>query len=179
MRLLRSFKYYSTVLLSVNYNITTWGNNDSFMKQLDELHAKAARKIYQLDSNLTDENSLKEAGWMSMSYMYKRRLLCIMHKVFYKNIDSEIGKMFCVPNGDTPQSQRRDHQVSVSKLYKTQNQNTFVRRASKIWNAMPNELTGMNSYKLFRDKLPKFKDKINKFSFVYNSFNIHNDFIFL
>ena len=44
---------------------------------------------------------------------------------------------------------------------------------------MPNELTGMNSYKLFRDKLPKFKDKINKFSFVYNSFNIHNDFIFL
>ena len=45
--------------------------------------------------------------------------------VFYKNIDTVIGRyMFCVPDNDTPQ--RRDHQISISKQYKTQNQNTFV-----------------------------------------------------
>ena len=90
--------YYSTIIPSVTYNITVWGNNNTIIKQLDILHAKAAAKlIYRLDSNMTDEDSIKKAGWMSMEYMYKRRLLCLMHKIYFKNIDPEILNMFCAP----------------------------------------------------------------------------------
>ena len=37
--------YYSTIIPSVTYNITVWGNSNTITKQLDILHAKAARLI--------------------------------------------------------------------------------------------------------------------------------------
>ena len=98
--------YYSTIIPSVTYNITVWGNSNTVIKQLDILHAKATRLIYRLDSNITDKDSIKKAGWMSIEYMYKRRLLCLMLKIYYKNIDPEISNMFCVPENESPQ--RRD-----------------------------------------------------------------------
>ena len=123
-----------------------------------------------------DLDLIKKAGWMSIEYIYKRRLLCLMHKVYYEKIDEEILNMFVVSRNESPQ--RRDNQITISERYMTNDQNTFVKRASKIWNAMPNELTNEKSYNVFRNLLPKFKVKIDKFSFVYNSYNISDDFIY-
>eukprot|EP00111_Clytia_hemisphaerica_P009808 TCONS_00028779-protein len=107
------------------------------------LHVQAARQIFQPPDHLSGDEVLKAAGWMSIEYLYKRRLLCLLHKIFYRNIDSELSNMSCILNSkSTPQ--RRDNQVKIAKQFKTTNQNTFAVRASKIWNAMPNELTNVS-----------------------------------
>ena len=79
---------------------------------------------------------------------------------------------------DEESPQRRDDQIKISLDYSTNNCNTFTKRACKIWNAMPNDLTGIKNYNFFLKRLPKFKSKIEKFSFIYNSYNIDDDFIF-
>ena len=169
--------YYSAIIPSIIYNITIWGNSDTTIKNLNELHAKAAKVIYWLPNHLSNEEALRIVGWMTMDYIYKRRLLCLMHKVYYKNIDPEILKMFLVPDEKSPQ--RRDYQIKISLDFNANNCNAFTKKASKIWNAMPNELTGTKNYNSFLKKLPQFKSKIEKFSFVYNSYNIDDDFIFI
>ena len=169
--------YFSTIIPSVTYNITVWGNNRVTLQHLDDLHAKAAKFIYRLPDGMTNEAILKHAGWMSIEYLYKRRLLCLTHKIFNKNIDSEISNMFVIPDKKSPQ--RRDNQLKISSRYKTDNQNTFAIRACKLWNAMPNELTEIKKFNIFRTNLRKFKDKISKFSFLYNSYNINDDFVFI
>ena len=79
-----------------------------------------------------------------------------MHKIFYRNIDSELSNMFYILNSNsTPQ--RRDNQVKIANQFRSTNQNTFVVRASKIWNAMPNELTGISKFDIFRSKLKDFR----------------------
>jgi len=170
--------YFATIIPSVTYNIAVWGNNNVILKKLEILHVRAAKKIFQLPDHLSDDDVLKAAGWMSIEYLYKRRLLCLMHKIFYRNIDSELSNMFYILNSNsTPQ--RRDNQVKIANQFRSTNQNTFVVRASKIWNAMPNELTGISKFDIFRSKLKDFKTKINKFSFTYNSYNIRDEYVFI
>ena len=121
--------YFATIIPSVAYNIAVWGNNNAILKKLEILHVRAAKKIFQLPDHLSDDDVLKAAGWMSIEYLYKRRLLCLMHKIFYRNIDSELSNMVYILNSNsTPQ--RRDNQVKIANQFRSTNQNTFVVRAS-------------------------------------------------
>ena len=68
--------FYKTVITAITYCIAVWGTaSDSHMDELDTLHAKAAKIIYNIKENSSDEEVLQKANWESISYLYKRRLL--------------------------------------------------------------------------------------------------------
>ena len=86
--------YYSTIIPSVLYNITVWGNNCTAISKLDELHAKAAKLIYGLPQHMSNIDAILAVGWTTIQYLYKRRVLCLMLKIFYQKIDPQIISMF-------------------------------------------------------------------------------------
>lgn len=168
--------YFRTVIPSVTYNISIWGScHKSYIDALDEIHAKAAKVIHRLPYQLSTFDTFEKVKWMSISYLYKRRLLCLMHKVYYKTIDPEIVSMFKYAN--PCRRLRRKNQLAVSVDHG--NKNCFSYKGVRIWNCMPNELTGIESHLLFKQTLSEYKEQINSYSFEYNTFNIHRDFIFL
>ena len=165
--------YFATIIPTVTYNISVWGQPDKF-GPLEEIHVKAAKIIHRLPSNLSNYETLDIVKWMPLSYIYKRRLLCLMHKVYYKQIDKNIQSMFSHENNKMNLS--RQQQLVLNR--KTNLKLSFSYKAVKIWNRMPNELTETTCHKTFKQKLSKFKSKINSYSFNYNSYNIDDDFIF-
>ena len=67
--------YYKTVTPAVAYCIAVWGNcSTSLFQNIEEIHARAVRVIYDLPSQTSVEDSLMHAKWQSISYIYKRRL---------------------------------------------------------------------------------------------------------
>ena len=87
--------YYKTILSRVTYGISVWGNcSVPLFQRLEAIHTRAARFIYNLKKELSYEESLKRANWQPLSYIYKRRLLTIMHKVHYNTGDKSIEALF-------------------------------------------------------------------------------------
>ena len=164
--------YFATIIPTVTYNMPVWGQPDKF-SPLEDIHVKAAKLIHRLPSSLSNHETLNKVKWMPISYIYKRRLLCMMHKVYHQQIDVGFASMFSRDNG--LQKLSRKQQLSV--VYDT-GLRSFSHKAVKIWNRMPNELTEIESHKTFKEKLVKFKTKIDVYSFKYNSYNIDDDFIF-
>jgi len=168
--------YFKVIIPATVYNISVWGNvRPNKLNGLNEIHAEACRIIQRFPANLSHDKCLQKAKWLPLSYLYKRRILCLMQKVYYNSIDSSIVSFFKLTN-NTRYTSRRQHQLVSSN---TTIKNTFIDRGLKIWNIMPNELTSIESYLNFKSQLILFKDKINKFSFEYNSFNITNDYKFI
>ena len=163
--------YFATVIPTVTYNISVWAQPNK-LAPLEQIHVKAAKLIHGLASNLSSFETLKKANWMPISYIYKRRLLCMMHRVYHQQIDEGFESMFSRDNGQFTSKKQQLSVVCETGL------KSFSHLAVKIWNKMPNELTEIKCHKAFKEKLTKFKTKINTYSFEYNSYNIDDDFIF-
>ena len=72
--------YFKSIVPAVSYGIVVWGNcNYSIMESLNPIHARAARVIHQ-------DKSLEKLNWLPISYIYKRRLLFLMHDVLNDKI---------------------------------------------------------------------------------------------
>ena len=74
--------YFNTVIAAVTYGIAVWGTcSQALMSQLERIHARAAKLIHKLPKNISDEKALLNVNWDRLDYIYKRRMLTIMHKV--------------------------------------------------------------------------------------------------
>ena len=72
--------YFKSIAPAVSYGIVVWRNcNYSIMESLNPIHARPARVIYQ-------DRSLEKLNWLPISYIYKRRLLLLMHDVLNDKI---------------------------------------------------------------------------------------------
>ena len=92
--------YYKTVITAITYCIAVWGTaSDSHMDEPDTLHAKAAKIIYNIKENCSDEEVLQKANWESISYLYKRRLLTWMHQIYYETCPLPITEHFTKKSG--------------------------------------------------------------------------------
>lgn len=168
--------YYTTIIPSITYNIAIWGSCSlTKLAKLDEIHAKAAKIIHRLPDNLSTNQILDKVNWMPISYLYKRRLLCLMHQVFYKLTDPDIYLMFTTTN---PVRETRRKLILNSKD-NIGCKNSFSYRGCKLWNSMPFDLTSIQTHHKFKRHLYLYKDQINSYSFEYDSYNIGKGFTFI
>ena len=73
-------KYFKTVIAAVTYGIAVWGTcSQALISQLERIHARAAKLIHKLPKNISDEEALLHAKWDKLDYIYKRRMLTVMH----------------------------------------------------------------------------------------------------
>ena len=62
--------------------------------KVENIHARVARVIYKLPAEFLNEQSLAMANWQPLSYIYKRRILSVMHQVYYENTQTDIKNLF-------------------------------------------------------------------------------------
>ena len=67
--------YFKSIVPAVTYSIVVWENcSSSIVDSLNPVQARATRVIYQ-------NKNLAKLNWLLISYIYKRRLLLLMHDV--------------------------------------------------------------------------------------------------
>ena len=73
--------HFKSIVPAVSYGVVVWGNCNyySIMESLNPIHARAAQVIHQ-------DKSLEKLNWLLISYIYKRRLLLLMHDVLNDKI---------------------------------------------------------------------------------------------
>ena len=64
------------------------------MNGIERIHRTAARIIYKLDRNVPPEQVLQVAKWDSIDYMYKKRLITLMHRVKARTMKPRISLFF-------------------------------------------------------------------------------------
>ena len=166
--------YYKTVIPAVAYCIAVWGNcSTSLFQNIEEIHARAARVIYDLPSQTSVEDSLMHARWQSISYIYKRRLLYIMHSIYYETAHHSIKKLFT--KNSTSSIGTRNRTKFEVKLFKSAiGRNSLHYRGTMLWNSMPDELKQIDNLNIFKRKLKTRLKEINNFQFEKEAILINN-----
>ena len=104
--------YYTSIIANVTYCITVWGTcSPPLFEVLEHIHVRAAKLIYNIkDEKLTDEQILQKVGWRKLEYIYKRRILSVMHDIYYNEAPSALTDMFSKGNNSTTK-QRLNFQI--------------------------------------------------------------------
>ena len=104
--------YYKSVIANVTYCITVWGTcSPPLFEVLEHIHVRAAKLIYNIkDEKFTDEQILQKVGWRKLEYIYKRRILSVMHDIYYNKTPSTLTDMFSKGNNSTTK-QRLNFQI--------------------------------------------------------------------
>ena len=53
------------------------------MKDIERIHIQAMKTVHRLPKHILDEDALEAAKWDKTEYIYKRKVLFKVHKVFY------------------------------------------------------------------------------------------------
>ena len=91
--------YTKVILPSVTYGLTVWGScNNTHLKNLENLHARAGRIAYGLPWNTSAEDVLMRTGWDSLETMYKVRLMEFVLKCLKDHTVTEFNDLFLQRN---------------------------------------------------------------------------------
>ena len=87
--------YYKTVVSSMTYCISVWGTSSpTVLQELDALHARGVKLVYGIREKMSVENTLTQVNWEPISYIYKRRILSWMHRIYYEGCPRVISEKF-------------------------------------------------------------------------------------
>ena len=165
--------YFKAILPCVLYAISVWGNcSSSKFKPLESIHAHAARIIYDLPNHVNDDESIVQANWKPLSFYYKRRILCLMHQVYYEKGEECIAKRFRKVN--KCYSLRNKIKFVVPSLTKESERRTFRYQGARLWNEIPDCLKEIESYDLFKFNINKYSNMLNQFTFTKEIVSIRN-----
>lgn len=71
------------ILPSVTYGISLWGNcSVAKLAHLEKIHLSATKLIFKLPQ-IPGSLTRLPSSWKPISYLYKLKLLCLTHKIFY------------------------------------------------------------------------------------------------
>ena len=160
--------YYKTIVSRVTYGISVWGNCSVPLFQRPEaIHARAARFINNLLKELPDEESLKRANWQPLSYIYKRRLLTIMHKVHYNTGDKSIQALFT-------RKARNPNQSNIKRFNSEHGRHSLRYHGAVIWNTLPDFLKNIDNISTFKNNQKRAVHIINNIDFIKGQTFISN-----
>lgn len=149
--------YFKSIVPAVSYGIVVWGNcNYSIMESLNPIHARAARVIHQ-------DKSLEKLNWLPISYIYKRRLLLLMHDVLNDKI---LYPPFNLRLGNRP-SRTGGLQVEIPRVNYKVGKESAQYRGPVIWNFIA-RLANFNvniQKDSFKNILRRLSQNINSFLF--------------
>ena len=166
--------YFKTIIPSVVYCIAVWGSSaESGLQKLEKVHARAARIINQLPKEHDTDNILEKARWLPLTYIYKKRIITIMHDCFYGHYDHRITEMLSV-NQRKRIGKENNHQIIRPK--KEIGRNCLRFRGPAIWIAVADDIKNIKNKDTFIEKLKSIKDTIITTSFKKGAtFNNNKD----
>ena len=77
----------------MTYGIGVWGScSEAKLKRIERIHQRAYHVIMKVPKG-EGKQLARSVRWKSISYVYKKRLLCLSHKAYYKNCPEQIEKI--------------------------------------------------------------------------------------
>ena len=113
---------------------------------LEDNNARAVRLIYKLPRNLSNEESLARANWQPVSFLYKRKLLTLMH---HGTADKSITQMLKKKNPGK-QRTRNIMQFDVKRYNREAGRNSFTFKAAMIWNSILDQIIDAKNTQIFK-----------------------------
>ena len=70
------------------------------MNELEHIHARAAKTIYRLSRDISDQDAIETTGWEPLSNQYKKKLLTLMYRVHVNSniTPDKITNLFSIAN---------------------------------------------------------------------------------
>ena len=122
--------YYKTVVSLITYCISVWGTSSlTVLQELDALHARGAKLVYGIKEKMSVENTLTQINWEPISYIYKRRFLSWMHRIYYESCPRVISEKFIKKSGRL----RNPLQFEIPRYRKEIGRNSLTYRGPVIW----------------------------------------------
>ena len=141
--------YFKTVI-AVTYGIVVWGTcSQALMSQLERIHARADKLSHKLPKNTSDEEALLNANWDRLDYIYKRRMLTIMHKVCHDDCPEDFKQLFDKSCG----RYERNNTLVVSRVATEQGRMSAKFRGLDLWNQLPETPRSSHNQETFKGTL--------------------------
>ena len=162
--------YFRTVIPVVLYIIAVWGNcSMGAMTGIERIHRTAARIIHKLDTNIPSDQVLQVAKWDSVDYMYKKRLITLMHRVKAGTINPRISSFFEEENCRYNLRNNKDFQIP--QIRSESGRKSVFFRGQFLWSMIDNDIKALKQDK-FKKCIHKYKDKLDKINFQSESLAI-------
>ena len=107
------------------------------------------------------ENSLTQFNWEPISYIYKRRILSWIDRIYYGSCPRVISEKFTKKSGEL----RNPSQFEIPRYRKETGRNSLRYRGAVIWNAMSTDLKQDKNWNTFRNNIKRFKNRVNQITF--------------
>jgi hypothetical protein len=141
--------YHKAIIPNVTYGILVWGTcSPSLMDE--NHHVRAAKMIYNIrQDNLTNEQILEQVDWKPLGDIYKKRILTLMHDVYYMTVPQDLQNLFT----RTARVGRRKQNFNVVRC-KTEKGRTSLRYRGPIaWNQLDNDTKAIANKIAFKTKI--------------------------
>ena len=96
-----------------------------------------------------DQKLPSPSKWKSLKFMYKKRLLCLLHKAYYKNCPEQIKntKEKCT----NIRNMRENIKLRVSRPSTEFGRLSFKHRSAMEWNCLPETLKRIGNYRNIKE----------------------------
>ena len=154
--------YFKTIIAAVAHGMTVWWTcSPSHTEDLERIHVRAARVIHRLPRDISDDEILRLAKWDRLDYIYKRKILSMMHKIYQQTAPKELVNHFC-----RKLTRSRDKMSFELPRCSREIGRTSVRwRGPLLWNTLPINLRSIKGINSFKNELKSVKELINSVSF--------------
>ena len=159
--------YFSSIVPTITYCSLVWGTSaPSLMKELEHIHARAAKFIHNLPWDISDLDALETTGWEPLSTQYKKKLLTLMYKVNCRIISDKITNLFSFANPHY--NFRNSNHFALPRFNLDTGRNSIRYRGPIAWALTPTGLKQSTSLKNFKKLLKQRRHKlfIKNISFV-------------
>ena len=151
--------YFSSIVPTITYCSLVWGTSaPSLMKELEHIHARAAKFIHNLPWYISDLDSLETTGWEPLSTQYKKKLLTLMYKVNYRIISDKITNLFSIANPHY--NLRNSNHFALPRFNLDTGRNSIRYRGPIAWAKTPTCLKHATSLKNFKKLLKQRRHKL-------------------
>ena len=155
-------RYYQGILPSCTYGMAIWGTGPS-LELIETVHKRAAKIIHKLPKSTPADNVLEKANWKTVDYIYKRRVACLTHKIYYNKCPNALKDL--VTKTKSQISTRNSCKVDLTRSKTNVGRNCFNHRAALIWNRLPPSIRIQENYETFKRKLSDNSKILDSISF--------------
>ena len=155
--------YFKDILPSVTYGISVWGNcSEAKLGSLEKIHLSAAKLIFK---------QRIPPSWKSISYLYKKRLLCLTHKAYYGLCPDQVATI--IKKSPNLRNMRDSFKLTLDRPNCNVGKLSFKHRSAMAWNSLPKSVKSIEDHNSFKNKLRYLSSFIDKISFnqsaiIYN-----------
>ena len=166
--------YYKGILPSVPYGISVWGNCSvaKLLAHLEKIHLSAAKLIFKQPENPSSLTGLPSSR-KSISYLYKLKLLCLTHKIFYGVCPEKIS--FIIKKSPIFRNMRDNLKLTMESPNTNTGRQSFRHSSPIAWNNIPQWVKNIEDYRKFKCKLPSLSAAVGNRSFNDSAFISNKD----